>query len=79
MKVLSVEVKVSEDTYKVSNYDDKSVVLERNGEQLQSFSSTGDRENKARMIHNRIYGKNPIGFDMEFMLILSIVSMLMDG
>ena len=79
MKVLSVEVKVTEDTYKISNYDDRKVVLHRNGEQLQSFSSTGDRENKTKIIHNRIFGKNPIGFDMEYMLLLSIVSMLMDG
>ena len=79
MKVHKVEVDVNGKIYSIENSEKGTIEFRTHNMDTRSFSSTGDPDKIARIIHARIFGHQVIGFDMEFMLLLSIVSMLMDG
>ena len=79
MKVHKVEVDVEGKIYSIENSEKGTIEFRSRHMDTRSFSSTGDPDKIARIIHARIFGNQIIGFDMEFMLLLSIVSMLMDG
>jgi len=79
MKVTSVEIDVEDKIYKIENSGKNYIEFRSHHMDTRTFSSYGDPDKIARIIHSRIFGNQIIGFDMEFMLILSIVSMLMDG
>jgi len=83
MKVTKVEVEVDSKIYSIENSGKSTIEFVRrwktNDMPTKSFSSYGDPDKIARIIHSSIYGKPIVPFDMDYMLLLSIVSMLMDG